>query len=349
MLCNSCSEIDIEDLMNNSSPEGYMFGNLECTQHDGDGIREVIFLKGCNLECKWCSNPESQHSYPEIMHFKNLCDKDGACKAACPNQAISIDTDGFPIFNRDICNHKCHDKKCIQECHENALVVKGATYSTASIINDLAKKNVFFKNSDPQGGITFSGGEPLLQPKFAKDLLEGLKKKHIPSVGLETCGFFAWNKVKKFINEFDFIYYDIKITDEALHKEYTGSSNKLIIENLEKTVAKVGAKKITLSLIIVPTVNDNEDHIHSVIELCQRLKIKNVRLLPYHSLGKGKYEALDRNYKMPELPDVTNATLIKFRNSFNQNGISCEIEGNRVINESEIIPKPIGNSCCTIL
>ncbi len=309
--------------MPDKQPTAYIFDIEDFATQDGPGIRTVIFFKGCTLTCRWCSNPESQNNFPEILYSADLCKKCGTCIKTCPYDAVSFDKKNDLIFNRDLCLI-CKEKPCISTCNYGALRIAGKKWNVDDLFEKVTVNAQYFANSG--GGITLSGGEPLLQPEFVRAFVNKCTERGF-TVGLETCGFFKWDQVKDFITEFDFIYFDIKCLDEELSKEHTGQSNRIILQNLQNLAKIFDPKKIILSLPLIPEITSTGENISSVIEMCKKLEISSVRLLPYHTLGKGKYAELGREYKMKDEVKITDAEVRDIQQVIENKNITCIIEG----------------------
>lgn len=301
--------------------KGLIFNVQEYGVQDGTGIRTVVFLKGCPLQCQWCSNPEGQNSFPELMHIKTLCKQCKQCLSVCSKDAISFDKDGFPIIKRDICL-QCLEKTCAQRCPQRAIKVVGEYWSAKSLYAKVKTYSRFYIHSD--GGITLSGGEPFAQPEFVKEFVELCKKIDL-SIGFETCGLFDWDKVEDYIDKFDFYYFDIKCLDTKLHQKTTGSENEMIFENL-KRLAKLNPSKIIVTIPVVPGVNTNEQMFLETAELCKKLSVSKIRLLPYHSYGKTKYIGLGKEYLMEDNLSVSKLELERFKSIITEKGINCWVE-----------------------
>lgn len=203
-----------------------------CT-HDGPGMRTVVFLKGCPLKCTWCSNPEGQASYPQLRWRSKKCANCFSCVNSCPRKAVSIEENEqgkFPAFNRSLC-YDCNSRDCIENCPTDALVITGSTITADELFRILKKETRLYRNTG--GGVTFSGGEPLMFPGFIGNVLKRLKEIGI-NTAIETCGFFQWDKAVETLQLCDMVYFDIKTADDEIHKKFTGKSNKVIWENLEK-------------------------------------------------------------------------------------------------------------------
>ena len=309
--------------MPDSNPSAFIFDIEDFATQDGPGIRTVIFFKGCSLRCRWCSNPESQNNFPEILYSSELCQNCGTCIKTCPYDAVSFDDHNTLVFKREICL-VCKDKSCVNACNYNAIRIAGKRWKVDELFDKVIVNAQYFENSG--GGITLSGGEPLLQPEFVKAFLKKYTELGF-SVGLETCGYFKWDTVKDFISDFDFIYFDIKCLDEELSRKYTGKSYATILKNLEKLANSIDTSKIIISVALIPEITATEKNISSLIRLCNILGITSIRLLPYHTLGKGKYAELGREYQMKEGLNISDEQVSKIQNKIESANIECVIEG----------------------
>jgi pyruvate formate lyase activating enzyme len=298
-----------------------IFDIQEYSIQDGRGIRTTVFLKGCPLRCRWCDNPEGQRPYPELMHARVLCKKHHKCFSGCRNSAIGFDPDGYPVFTRASCQ-VCTERVCEERCPERAIKIVGRGWTAEALYNRVRAHALFYRNSG--GGVTLSGGEPLAQPEFVGEFLNLCEKTEL-SVGMETCGLFDWDQVKIFIGKFDFIYFDIKCLDTKLHQDVTGCGNEEILHNLTR-LAGMNPSKITVTIPVIPGVNTSMEMMGEVAALCHGMSIGKVRLLPYHSFGAFKYEALGREYLMERNLSVDRSLLENYRAVIREKGIDCWIE-----------------------
>ena len=258
---------------------------------DGPGIRTVVFFKGCFLRCRWCSNPESQLFESELFYSEIKCKRCRKCEKACPYSSIDFSNLEFPIINRKNCSI-CESKICSNICPENALRTVGYSITVLDLFNQVKKNSLLFRNSG--GGITLSGGEPLANADFIREFLKKTRTIGF-SVGVETCGFFNWEEVVDFIPNIDFFFFDLKIMDSKLHKALTGANNEKIHLNLKK-LSQSEVEKITISVPIVPGINDYLENMEKTINLCTEFGINKIRFLKYHEWGRGKYKDLGRQY-----------------------------------------------------
>lgn len=258
---------------------------------DGPGIRSTVFLVGCNLRCKWCSNPELMLQGVKYMHFENRCIHCGLCVDVASNKAISFAEKGCKI-TRDCWTNA---EECAEICPRNAYEMVGYPIDAVSLTNKLLRDRVFYEISG--GGVTFSGGEPLLQTEF---LLESIRLLHQAGihVALDTAGHLPWVQIQTVVSEVDMLLYDIKAYDNAMHIKCTGVDNRMILNNLQQA-ASLG-KKIIIRLIIVPGWNDELSDIKKRLKFIKVLgnSIVRVELLPYHDLGAGKYQRLGIGYPL---------------------------------------------------
>ena len=232
---------------------------------DGPGIRTTVFFKGCNLKCRWCHNPESQSFEKQILFYQNKCTRCGRCKD------LTVDDENFICFNdaKEIC---------------------GKEYSVDEVLKEVIKDKAFYETSG--GGVTFSGGECMLQIDFLTEILKKCKENGIHTA-VDTAGHIPWESFEKIIPDTDLFLYDIKAMNDEIHKEYTGVSNSLILENLARLLkSNVG---VWVRVPIIPGVNDSEDEMKKIKSFFEANGYpEKVELLPYHAMGEHKYVALNR-------------------------------------------------------
>lgn len=265
--------------------------------HDGPGIRTTVFLKGCPLNCLWCHNPESKAKYPEVMLYEKLCIGCGECVSACEDKLHTFGDDGHEI-DRENCK-RC--LKCASSCVAGALTVSGKEMDSSDVLSEVMRDKSFYDNSG--GGVTVSGGEPLMHTEFCAELLSAAKAQGI-NTAIETSGFGKWENIKRLSACVDFFLWDYKETNPERHREYTGVDNSLILENLAK-LDSLGAN-IVLRCPIIPGLNDREEHFRGIADIANKHNsIIRVELEPYHSLGKGKATAIGKDYPLGDMKSAS--------------------------------------------
>ena len=285
--------------------EGNIFDIQRFCVHDGPGIRTTVFFKGCPLRCIWCHNPESQKREVSLAYYENKCISCGACVLACQNKLHSFEEEKH-IFSRYGCDEnddyackstvsacvKCG--KCASACPAGALELLGRKVSVSEVMGEVVRDKTFYKNSG--GGMTVSGGEPLMQEQFLIELLKSAKEQGIHTC-IETCGFASTETVRKVAKYTDIFLFDIKETDDDRHKELTGVPFAPIKENL-MLLNSLGAK-IVLRCPLIPDVNTREQHLEGIARIASSLdNLLEVNVMAYHLLGNGKYDALGMENKM---------------------------------------------------
>ena len=268
-----------------------IFNVQKCSIHDGEGLRTLVFFKGCPLRCPWCSNPESQSFGTEIMESPAKCIGCGMCSERCSQNAI----DDAGHIDRSLCPADCTE--CTDICYAEAKKIIGEEYEINRLLKEIKKDVPFY--SIYGGGVTFSGGEPLMQGEYLAEIAKMCRNSKI-NVAVESCGYGDYESFKGALSYIDSMFMDIKIFDNEKHREITGKGNEKILSNIKK-ISERGVP-ITIRTPIVPGYTDAEDNIVQIAKFITKLpSVKEYELLSYHNLGSAKYVGLGRRY---ELPDV---------------------------------------------
>jgi pyruvate formate lyase activating enzyme len=271
---------------------GIVFDFKKYSIHDGPGIRTTVFLKGCPLSCWWCHNPESISPQPAVLYRPERCIGCGACLKACQNGAITATPEGF-FADPSRCTG-CG--ACADACPSTARERVGRLMTSGEVLAVIRKDIPFYDESG--GGATFSGGEPLLQPEFLWELLEGCRKLQIHTA-VDTTGFAQTSVLLETARLTDLFLYDIKHMDPEKHKFYTGVDNTLILENL-KALTDSGAR-VAIRIPLIPGINDDEENLRQTGRFVSALKgVVSVHLLPYHAAARNKYAKWKIAYRLPD-------------------------------------------------
>jgi len=274
--------------------------------YDGDGLRTVVFLKGCNLRCLWCSTPESQHAEMEMGFDAARCRDCGACAKNCQNRALSRRNDGRIVIEEFRC---CHCLRCKDICPYQALSYYGCEINVAKVLDEILKDEVFYFHSG--GGVTVSGGEPLLQSEFVVELLKRCKNHGI-NTALETSFCLPWNRAAKPLPYLDTLFVDLKHSDSDLHEHLTGAKNDAVLTNIILADNSPEPFEIVMRLPLIPSINDDEENLCKTAAIAASLtKLKYLEILPYHRLGSGSYAKLGREYALGDLPTPSSAYVAK--------------------------------------
>ena len=296
---------------------GNVFDIQRFSLHDGPGIRTTVFFKGCPLSCWWCHNPESQATAAELMWRDSRCIGCGACVAACAQGAIAWQGDE-PVTDRQKCT-LCG--ACADACYAEAREMVGRQMTVEQLMAEIERDVLFFDESG--GGVTFSGGEPLLQRAVLGALLRECKANEIHTA-VDTCGFATWEAIDGLREWVDLFLYDLKLMDDTKHRAYTGVSNVLILENL-RALSRHG-NSILLRVPIIPGVNDDVENLQQIGAFAAALPhLVGVDVLPYHHTAVDKYRRLDMVYGLPELRPPSNGVMEHVAEALREYGLRVKI------------------------
>lgn len=284
--------------------------------HDGPGLRTTLFLKGCSLKCIWCHNPEGISEKPQIAYYTHKCIRCGACVKACPIGAHRF-FGGEHSFLRENC---VGCGSCETACLGEAITLYGAQIDVEEAFQLVTEDRLFYRET---GGVTVSGGEPLLYAAFVKELFTKLKQENIHTA-VDTCGNVSWEQFAQILPVTDLFLYDIKHIDPETHRKLTGADNRHILENLQR-LSDAG-KEIEIRMPLVPGVNDARETLEGIGDFLQKLHIARMKVLPYHSMARSKYAALGMTDTMPDVPSPTAEMLQKAAALLQSYGINAVAE-----------------------
>jgi len=305
------------------STEGIIKTVDEHAVHDGPGARALVFVKGCNLRCKWCQNPELQKYEPQIWFHKEFCKGCGLCKDICPVNAINIGSDAIYRIDREKClGIECG--KCVDVCSHKALQTTGIKITAKELWKWLAKYKCFYQGSG--GGITLSGGDPLHLLDFSTEVLERCKKDNIHTA-VETSLHGTREKLLNMAKHCDLILCDIKHMDSEMHKEGTGVHNELILENL-RMLNKDFPGEIVVRVPLIPGYNDSVKNIRKTADFISSLdRIKGIDLLPFNVYPVSKFEALGVKWEYSKVLKQSDEYLNKLSDIVKSYKMHCSIGG----------------------
>lgn len=281
-----------------------IFNIQKFSLHDGPGIRTTVFFKGCPLRCTWCANPESIRPGPQVLWEAAKCVRCGMCAGACRTGAIRIEDDKVAVAHKECTGCGA----CARACPEGALTLSGKEYGVEEILAICLQDRDFYDESG--GGVTLSGGEVMMQPLFARELLRRLKEEGVHTA-IETNGFVKTGIFRGVADAADLLLFDVKHYDGQKHIEGTGVDNSLILENLRWAIGL--GKKVLVRTPVIPGYNDSLADAAGFAQTLAAIPVDTVQLLPFHQFGQNKYESLGMTYAMAALPQLHKEDLAAFR------------------------------------
>ncbi len=300
--------------------KGTIFDIKRYAIHDGPGIRTTVFFKGCTLRCQWCHNPEGIEREREFMFRAERCAEEcRECLDVCPQGAITKESRVISIDQTkcDLCG------KCEEACMYEAVECVGREVGVQDVLDEVEKDRIFYEESE--GGVTFSGGEPLAQPDFLQALLTELNERNIHTA-VDTSGFVPFDILEKVSRKADLILFDLKVMDEKKHIKLTGKPNSLILENLRK-LSRDG-KKIIIRVPVLKGLNDDEENIQKVAEYLRTCGgIEEINLLPYHKGGEAKRRRLNRLYPSIDFRAPSDERIKEIKNHLSAHGFLVKVGG----------------------
>ncbi|MDF1494817.1 glycyl-radical enzyme activating protein [Caproiciproducens sp. CPB-2] len=299
--------------MNDMQNTGLLFNIQKFSTNDGPGIRTNIFFKGCPLHCPWCSNPESQSAVPQIMWDRTKCIHCLHCVQVCPYGALS-EQEGTIVSN----NNCTGCGTCVAECPQQALTLSGKLYTVEEVVQICLQDKAFYEESG--GGVTLSGGEPLMHAGFAEKLLRALKSENIHTA-IETTGFSGAQTFAQLMPLLDLYLFDCKHYDSKRHAEVIGVPNEQILVNM-RTAVEAG-KQVIVRIPVIPNFNNSLNDASGFCRVLKKAGANRVNLLPFHQFGEKKYEFLCMPYFLHKVPALHESDLQEFQQVFLDNGFDC--------------------------
>ena len=307
-------------LTEGGEPSGRVFDVKRFATHDGPGVRTTVFLKGCSLRCAWCHNPEAFDPGPELLYHAQRCTGCGACIEACPNEAQRMAADGERGYDRERCELT---GRCVEACYSDALEMAGRRVTAKEVMEEVCEDAAFYEASG--GGVTLSGGEPLLQGEFATAILRLCKEEGLHTA-VDTCGHVGWEVIEGALPYVDLVLYDVKHISPEEHRRHTGASNALILDNLRRLSERGVA--IEIRMPIIPGVTDSRGDIDAAATLLGSLEnVRAVRLLPYHPYAGSKYRNLGLENTMPDVAPPSGRRMRRVAGWVRKHGLKVVVPG----------------------
>ncbi len=298
---------------------GIVFDIKKYAIHDGPGIRTTVFFKGCPLACRWCHNPEGMAAATQRIYHKERCIGCGECIQICPRKALRRSAEGIiaDLPKCDLC------RACADHCPSEAVEFIGQNVTVAEVVRQIEKDVAFYDQS--KGGVTFSGGEPLMQPEFLLEMLDACGELDLHRT-VDTTGYADTALLLKVAQKTDLFLYDLKLMDAENHRKYTGVSNEQILANLMR-LAQNDAR-IQVRVPVIPGINSDAENIDKTADFIHSIGgVENISLLPFHNSARGKYGRLGMQWISPHIQPPTARLLQSVAARFKETGLKVTIGG----------------------
>lgn len=299
-------------------PTGLIFDIQAHSVHDGPGTRTTVFLNGCPFSCQWCCNPEGLSRKPVLMHREVRCVACGNCLEACPSGAITPGPDSKPVFDRDLCT-ACESHDCVGVCYHEGLVVSGTTRTVEELIGIFQRDRQYWGTG---GGVSFSGGEPLLQKDFMLPLLRRCREIRINTC-VETTASLPSDWFMEAASLLDWIFVDVKSMDPEAHRRMTGADNALTLKNIRMLGESDQDCFVVVRIPVIPGFNDSEENIRATARFVRDCGLEVINLLPFHRLSESKWKQLGREYAFKDVPGMKLEELDQAAAWVRDEGLTC--------------------------
>jgi pyruvate formate lyase activating enzyme len=306
--------------MGYSDLKGLVYDLQRFAVHDGPGIRTLVYMKGCPLACLWCSTPQTQKQALEVLHVEVQCQRCGRCAEACPLDVITVSEEEGVQIDREPCT-ACG--LCVEACLNQAWELVGTQTTVDELFREVDRDSPFYRRSN--GGVTVGGGEPAMQHEFVVDFLKQCRQHYIHTA-IETCGYVQPWRMEEILEHVDLVHFDIKHMDALVHKELTGASNEIILENARRAAAM---RPTIIRIPVVPGCNDSDQNILATARFAAELgeNLIRIELLPYHAFGSQTYARIGREYALADVEPPTAGHMERLKEMVESCGVAAQTGG----------------------